>query len=223
MAEVIETEANPPVRLLPRRDIYVYGTCPKMDVRVLCHCEKCGKVLMPQAFFENHQKVKHGLEQQLTSITSQSASKKKNSHSKNKKKTTHLPPPPSLFPVINDILLNQLVYIFNSILIFQKTPTPPPAIVIQPTVELPPPVLQPIQAPLPVSSPPNSRHKKSKKSSKKGKEFDPEKHCGIYDGNKGPCLRAIGCTNHVVSIFVICKIQITAKRHLLDFAWNSLH
>lgn len=99
MSDVIETEANHPVRLLNRKDIYVYGTCPKMDIRVLCHCEKCGKVLMPQAFFENHQKVKHGPEQQLSSITSQMVSKKKNSHSKNKKKTL-LPPPPCLFPVI---------------------------------------------------------------------------------------------------------------------------
>lgn len=103
---MVETETNPTERLLPRKEIYVYGTCPKMDVKVLCHCEKCGKVIMPQAFFENHQKVKHGPEQPIVTTTQTTASKKKNSQSKNKKKSTHLPPPPSLFPVITLVKRN---------------------------------------------------------------------------------------------------------------------
>lgn len=70
-----------------------------MDVRVLCHCEKCGKVIIPQAFFENHQKVKHGPEQSAITTSTATALKKKNSHSKNKKKHSIAAPPPPLFPV----------------------------------------------------------------------------------------------------------------------------
>lgn len=109
---MLETESYQSVRLLPRKDIYVYGTCPKMDVRVLCHCEKCGKVIMPQAFFDNHQKVKHGPEQAILSSVSTSSSKKKNSHSKSKKKSTHIPPPPPLFPVGVLTLINIVKYSF---------------------------------------------------------------------------------------------------------------
>lgn len=78
-------------------------------------------------------------------------------------------------------------------------------------MELPPPVLQPVQAtktistppppPLPPPSPSNPRHKKSKKSSKKAKEE--EKYSSVFDGSKGPCLRPIGCTNNLVTFRII--------------------
>lgn len=209
MSEIVETETYQSVRLLPRKDITLYGTCPKMDIRVLCHCEKCGKVMMPQAFFDNHQKVKHGPEQPIPATPTLSSSKKKNSHSKSKKKSAHLPPPPPLFPVGKEVVLS-FELIKTTFLLLQKTPTPPPVPPIQPPIELPPPVLQPVQTAKTISTPSlpptsisSSPHKKSKKSSKKGKDYDPDKHCGIIEGNKGPCLKSIGCTNHTVSsIFV---------------------
>ncbi|KRT84905.1 hypothetical protein AMK59_788, partial [Oryctes borbonicus] len=50
------------------------------------------------------------------------------------------------------------------------------------------------------SSSSSSRHKKSKKSYKKIKEYDPDKHCGVVEGHKGPCMRSITCSNHMVHL-----------------------
>ncbi|KAJ8986282.1 hypothetical protein NQ317_009992 [Molorchus minor] len=53
----------------------------------------------------------------------------------------------------------------------------------------------------------SSRHKKSRKSSsssssssKIAKEFDPDVHCGVVEGNRGPCTRSITCSNHRIQL-----------------------
>lgn len=48
-------------------------------------------------------------------------------------------------------------------------------------------------------SPNSSKYKKSKRSNKVTKDYDPDVHCGVVEGNKGPCTRSITCSNHRVS------------------------
>lgn len=92
------------VSLLPRKDILLFGSYPKMDVRVICQCEKCSKVMMPSAFV-THSREKHGPDQVHSELIippgTSLLKKNKYSHSKNKKKTILPPPvpPPPLFPV----------------------------------------------------------------------------------------------------------------------------
>lgn len=44
----------------------------------------------------------------------------------------------------------------------------------------------------------NTKHKRSRRR-RNTHEFDPDKHCGVLDASKRPCLRAITCANHTVS------------------------
>ncbi|KAK9758721.1 SCA7, zinc-binding domain [Popillia japonica] len=196
------------VSLLPRKDILLFGSYPKMDVRVICQCEKCSKVMMPSAFV-THSREKHGPDQVHSELIippgTSLLKKNKYSHSKNKKKTILPPPvpPPPLFPK-------------------QITPPTSPIAASQATADLPPPILQPVQTAKPVATPPTSpahattydssgyssgsssissiRRKKSKKRYKKIKEYDPDKHCGVVEGHKGPCMRSITCSNHMVHL-----------------------
>ncbi|KAG5880796.1 hypothetical protein JTB14_030814 [Gonioctena quinquepunctata] len=53
------------------------------------------------------------------------------------------------------------------------------------------------------SSSSSSRHKKSRKSNsntKITKEFDPDVHCGVVEGNRGPCTRSITCSSHRIQL-----------------------
>ncbi|KAJ8923616.1 hypothetical protein NQ315_010195 [Exocentrus adspersus] len=53
------------------------------------------------------------------------------------------------------------------------------------------------------SSSSSSRHKKSRKSNnntKITKEFDPDVHCGVMEGSRGPCTRSITCSNHRIQL-----------------------
>ncbi|XP_072402882.1 uncharacterized protein [Diabrotica undecimpunctata] len=58
----------------------------------------------------------------------------------------------------------------------------------------------------PCSSSSSSKHKKNRKSTssssstKLTKEFDPDIHCGVVEGNRGPCTRSITCSNHRIQL-----------------------
>lgn len=46
----------------------------------------------------------------------------------------------------------------------------------------------------------NSRNTKKFRKAKSVKEFDPDRHCGVIDSHKGPCLRSITCSNHRIQL-----------------------
>ncbi|XP_022901226.1 ataxin-7-like protein 1 [Onthophagus taurus] len=262
---------NSSVSLLPRKDILLYGTCPKNDVRVLCRCERCNKLLMPVAYVK-HMNEKHGPDQHPQSLPvvqpGTSLLKKKYSHSKNKKKINPPPvPPPPLFQTYEAPVPASPIQAPAAISAASTATTTtsataaatataaavpsgasgtttaaPTVVCAAATSEGKSGAMQPVHAaksehevlaeaaPNPVSpagvgtdptdgysivvnipvsnstsssfssSSSSSKHKKSKKSSKKVKEFDPDKHCGVFEGNKGPCLRSITCSNHMIHL-----------------------
>lgn len=98
-----ENQGN--VTRLPRTDIELYGTYPKMEPRVYVVCNCCSKVIRPcdaaahlnQCFYSKDKAE----ETQPETPSSSNAVKKKSSQTKSKKKSI-LPknvPPPPLFPV----------------------------------------------------------------------------------------------------------------------------
>ncbi|CAG9855266.1 unnamed protein product [Phyllotreta striolata] len=228
----------PNVQLLPRQNVTLYGTMPKMEQRIFTKCKECRLVFNPRNIMTH--KVCPERFHSSTSDSSQKDSKTKGNSSR--KSHSYLPP---LFKV-------------------SKTKSPSPSVSIPDLSQCK--VSPKMSKSLPLSSPStltnsnksetrlspssnfskvnshsprsslktslksaqsdsncsstsstSSRHKKSRKSSssnnaKVTEEFDPNVHCGVVEGNSGPCTRSITCNNHRVQSRKSASSQLITKR-----------
>ncbi|KAJ8939968.1 hypothetical protein NQ318_006149 [Aromia moschata] len=243
-------KSDPSVQLLPRQDVMLYGTIPKMEQRIYSKCKECRLIFNPRDILSH--KTCSG--KSHLSTNSQSLKKKVKSKGSSSKKTHSSLPPPPLFkkppspptstasvPVIPEAKLSPSKVLPKIPKISTVTSTSSTHTVTtitttksetrvssssghsskSSTVHSPKSpsksTTNSSHSPKPSSkattntetsgtcsssSPSSSssnRYKKSRKtssSSKITKEFDPDVHCGVVEGNRGPCTRSITCSNH---------------------------
>ncbi|CAH1103533.1 unnamed protein product [Psylliodes chrysocephalus] len=237
----------PSVQLLPRRDVMLYGTIPKMEQRIYTKCKECRLVFNPRDILSHkacpgrfHSSTSHSLKKKIES----KGSTPKKSHSS-------VPPPrggggrlnrgfkkspsPSLTPAsvsipeislskvsspkiskISPISTSSTLTTSNS---SSKTETRvsslssssklnshsprSPSKTSSNLEHSPKSKSTPSDSNCSSTSGSSSRHKKSRKSNsntKITKEFDPDVHCGVVEGNRGPCTRSITCNNHRIQL-----------------------
>nr|XP_008200031.1 PREDICTED: uncharacterized protein LOC100142225 isoform X3 [Tribolium castaneum] len=193
---------------LQREYISLYGSHPKMEDRVFSTCGVCEQVFNPQVV-ANHREHCPG----KNKIQSQQLKKKVKSKKKLQGSSVPLPPlfkketlGPPVLSKFSDISPPQVSRLAPDVLPLPEPIVAPKANEIEPSVPSPP---TPPPPPLPPSplhdgppeEPASARHKKSKKSSTKAlREYDPDIHCGVVDGLKGPCTRSITCSNHKIQL-----------------------
>lgn len=210
--------------LLPRENVFTFGFQNGITNPVIYFSCKLCQLLIKIHELKNHMLSKHpNLETTVGSTTQSSppqpgggTKSKKNSH-KSKKKVVPPPnvPPPPLFSNIE--MLNPV----NTVPALENLLPP----VLQPvetvkennstfTMEVetipnvsPPTLSTQIAAPRIIRVPAVSILKpkeerlqlhKHKKSKKKKSDYNPDKHCGVLDSSKQPCLRTITCANHSI-------------------------
>jgi hypothetical protein len=209
---------------LQRDYISLYGSHPKMEDRIYSTCGVCEQVFNPQvvASHKDHCPGKG-------KIQSQQLKKKVKSKKKLQGSSVPLPPlfkkespgppvlskfsdisPPQVSRLVPDVLpisdpinstpkINDVAEPSPSTSVASPPTPPPPPLPPSPILlhEVPP-VEE--NAASSTSSSGNSRHKKSKKSTKALREYDPDIHCGVVEGQKGPCTRSITCSNHKIQL-----------------------
>ncbi|XP_063928638.1 ataxin-7-like isoform X2 [Zophobas morio] len=196
---------------LQRDYISLYGSHPKMEDRIYSTCGVCEQVFNPQVV-SSHKEHCPG----KGKIQSQQIKKKVKSKKKLQGSSVPLPPlfkespGPPVLSKFSDISPPQVSRLAPDVLPLSdavnaaapkanEDPAPSAAVASPPTP--PPPPLPPSPVLLPEVSPneeTSSRHKKSKKSTKALREYDPDVHCGVVEGQKGPCTRSITCSNHKI-------------------------
>ncbi|KAF5270806.1 hypothetical protein FQA39_LY08323 [Lamprigera yunnana] len=210
--------------LLPRESIFTFGFQNGITNPVIyLSCKLC-QLLFKIHELKTHMQSKHpNLE--ITSPKStpvkspQLGTKlKKNSH-KNKKKVVPPPnvPPPPLFsnmemtntatsaPATDNLLppvLQPVETIKESKSIFIMEINTSVPNILPPTLSTQVPTTKIIRLPaVSILKPKKERlemHNKHRKSRKRKNDFNPDKHCGVRDNTKQPCLRAITCSNHSI-------------------------
>ncbi|KAG5870316.1 hypothetical protein JTB14_038400 [Gonioctena quinquepunctata] len=84
-----EHKTVPSVQLLPRQDVFLYGTIPKMEQRVYTKCKECRIIFNPRDI------LSHKSCPGKSHSSSHSLKKKvKSKGSSSKKSHSNLPPPP---------------------------------------------------------------------------------------------------------------------------------
>ncbi|XP_057668313.1 ataxin-7-like protein 1 isoform X2 [Diorhabda carinulata] len=229
------------VPLLPRRDVLLYGTIPKMEQRVYTKCKECRLVFNPRHI------LSHKSCPAKSHSTSHSLKKKVKSKGNGTKKSySNLPPPPlfkkSPSPSLTTVTLNipeisvpkvsspktskvstisstssAVMTISsssnksdtripsNTSSLKSHSPKSPSKSSISSSEHSPKSKSQTGEnnSSSSNSSSSSNRHKKSRKSNsntKITKEFDPDVHCGVVEGTKGPCTRSITCSNHRIQL-----------------------
>ncbi|CAG9816466.1 unnamed protein product [Phaedon cochleariae] len=215
------------VQLLPRQDVILYGTIPKIEKRIYTKCKECRLVFNPRDISSHKtcpgksHSSSHGLEKK---IKSKGGSSKKSHSSLPPPPLFKKPPCPSTTPPTPPVTIPEPA---NPKLPIPKPPkaipsTPPPTPIATPIAPTPTPppkaeprVLSPSKStPKSTAGPTegsssssssgsSSRHKKSRKSNSSAKitkEFDPDTHCGVVEGSRGPCTRSITCSNHRIQL-----------------------
>ncbi|XP_018565773.1 protein let-653 isoform X2 [Anoplophora glabripennis] len=247
-------KTDPSVQLLPRQDVILYGTIPKMEQRIYSKCKECRLVFNPRDILSH--KTCSG-KAHLSSTPQNLKKKVKSKGSSSKKSHSSLPPPPlfkkppspltsvSSAPIpetkssstkvstkipkistVSSISSSHTVTTTSTKSETRLSSSSPhtsksnsvhspksPSKSVSGTAHSPKSTSKTATSTETIASSSvssssssnsnSSRYKKSRKSNnntKVTKEFDPDVHCGVIEGNRGPCTRSITCSNHRIQL-----------------------